>query len=248
MAEKQLGLVLKGFFLAHTQVAAATLGLDLIEELPETHVEPHYETYRLYFGDDYIDFAQAVALEYYFFAINLGVLRAGMSLKPEDRRLFVAMDRFPGKGTDNAVAGQPLPSTQGARFLEFVRGRSGTALGIEAANRSANLRTKLGTLDWWKSKDEEAWQTGKSHPHFVLPDWLAAAAIAHEFREEFIATFKKQGVGTEAADGLEELYQSFKAHDLWSMSGGALLHIRAAEKLWNVPVDAREFVLARAHR
>lgn len=247
-AEKQLGLVLKGFFLVDTQVAAAKLGIDLIQELPETRVELHYEAYRLFFGGDYVDFAQAVALEYYFFTITLGILRAGMSLKPEERRLFVAMDRFPDKGTDNAVPGQPLPPTQGAKFLEFVRQRSRTGLGIEEENRSAKLRAKLGTLDWWKLKNEEAWQKGKSHPHFVLPDWLAAAAIAHEFREEFISTFTKQEEGAEAADGLEELYQSFKTYDLWSMTGGTLPHIRAAEKLWNVPDDAREFILARAHR
>jgi len=78
--QKQNGLVLSGFFLVYTQFAAATFGLDFIEELPDTHVEPHYDTYRLFFGDDYIDFAQAIALGYYYFAINLGVLFASSKL------------------------------------------------------------------------------------------------------------------------------------------------------------------------
>jgi hypothetical protein len=36
IAQKELGLVLTGFVHAHTQDAAATLGLELIEELPST--------------------------------------------------------------------------------------------------------------------------------------------------------------------------------------------------------------------
>ena len=60
--ERNNGLIISGFLLSRTQQAAARYGLDLIEELPDTRVEQHYESYRLYFGEEEIDFAQAVAL------------------------------------------------------------------------------------------------------------------------------------------------------------------------------------------
>lgn len=58
-------LTIVGFMNALDQSAAARLGLDLIEELPDTRIEKHYDKFRLYFGNDYIDFAHAVALLYY---------------------------------------------------------------------------------------------------------------------------------------------------------------------------------------
>ena len=246
IAQKELGLVLTGFVHAHTQVAAATIGLELIEELPNTSVERHYDTYRLYFDDEYIDFAQAIALEYYFFTISFGILRAGTRLPPKHRKLFLAMDRFPGAETNDAEPGEPIPPTHGARFIEFVQTRSKTGMGMLENNRSIDLECRLGTLDWWKWKDEHTWSRGKSHPHFVLPDWLAAAAIAHDFHDDFVATFKQERIGIEAADALEELYKIFKKFDFWSMDANMLPHIRAAEKLWHVPDDARDFILARA--
>lgn len=247
--QKKVGLAMAGFFHAHTQVSAATLGMELIEELPNTRVERHHDTYRLFFGNEYVDFAQAVALEYYFFTINFGILRAGLRLPPDRRRLFVAMDRFPGKDTEDTQPGQPVPPTQGEKFIDFVQRYSKTATGIEQDRRSINLSIKLGNLNWWKWRNEgnDAWKKGKSHPHFVLPDWLAAAAIAHEFRDDFVASFAKERVGTDAANGLEELYNAVKTHyDLWSMARNVLGHIKAAEKLWTVPDDARSFILARA--
>ncbi|HJP18426.1 MAG TPA: hypothetical protein QF468_07240 [Nitrospinota bacterium] len=246
--QKNNSLLLKGFFHAHTQVSAATFGLDLIQELPRTRVEPHYETYRLFFGDEHVDFAQAIALEYYFVTINLGILRASSSLPKENRRLFVAMDRFPGNDIGNSIAGQKLQHTQGSKFLEFVRKNSSTAIGIEKLNKSKELTSNFGTLDWWKWKDEDTWKKGKSHPHFVLPDWLAAAAIAHEFRDDLVASFAKEKDGVNAADGLEILYNAFKTFDLWSLDRNTLPHIRAEEKVWDVPNEAREFVFERAER
>jgi hypothetical protein len=60
-------LVIVGFMNALDQRAAARLGLDLIEELPDTRIEKHYDQYRLNFGNEYIDFSHAVALLYYMF-------------------------------------------------------------------------------------------------------------------------------------------------------------------------------------
>lgn len=244
--QKGLGLVLTGFVHAHTQLDAATLGLELIEELPGTRVERHHDIFRLFFEDEYVDFAQAVALEYYFFTISFGILRAAMRIPPEHRKLFVAMDRFPGAGTNDASLGKPIPPTQGAKFIEFIRMRSTTGVGLAEQNKSINLESTLGSLDWWKQKKNHAWSKGKNHPHFVLPDWLAASAIAHEFRDDFIATFPNKGIGNETADALDELYHVFKTFDFWSMDGNSLLHIRAEKKLWSVSDDARKFILARA--
>ncbi|WP_068818078.1 hypothetical protein [Phormidesmis priestleyi] len=244
--QKQRGLFLTGFFHAHTQVAAATLGLNLIEELPRTYVQPHYNTYRLFFGDECIDFAQAIALMYYFLTINFGTLRAGMCLKPEDRNLHLLLDRFPGEGTKSAIQGQPIPLSQGAKFIQFIRRYSSTGLGIEVENSRANIRVEFANLDWWIEKDGDLPKEGKSHPHFVLPDWMAAAAIAHEFHNDFVATFKNLKHGNAAADGLEEVYNAFKSHDLWSLDENVLSLLRPQEKLWHVPDNAREFIMARA--
>lgn len=246
VAEKDIGLVLTGFVHAHTQFAAATLGLELIEELPNTDVERHYDTYRLSYEDEYVDFAQAVALEYYFFTIIFGVLKAAMRIPPEHRRLIVAMDRFPGADTNAAQPGEPIPPTQGAKFIEFIKTRSKTGKGITKENKSIDLEVQFGSIDWWKRRDEGSWNKGKSHPHFVLPDWFAAAAIAHEFYDDFVATFNKELIGIDAADALVELYNALKTFDIWSMDGNMLPHVRAAEKLWNVSDDAREFILERA--
>lgn len=245
--QKEQGLLLTGFFQVGSQLAAANLGMAFLEELPETRVEAHYATFRLHFGNECLDLAQAVALEYYNTAINLGVLRAGLKLKPEDRTLFVAMDRFPGAGSGNAGAGQPLPKTQGAKFIDFVRRRSSTAIGIQRENASINLTTNLGTLDWWKSKSETEWREGKTHPHFTLPDWLVASALAESYPEEFTASFRNSKAGTNAVAGLSELYQSFKKYDLWS-ANGLVTALRPVVKRWAVPVDAREFIIARAKR
>lgn len=247
-SQKRLGLILTGFVHAHTQLAAATLGLELIEELPGTRVECHHDTFRLFFEDEYIDFAQAVALEYYFFTISFGILRAATRIPPEHRKLFVAMDRFPGADTNDTEPGESIPPTQGAKFVEYIQTRSKTGMGLLERNKSINLEGNLGSLDWWKWRNSDTWNKGKNHPHFVLPDWLAAAAIAREFRDDFIASFANQRIGHEAADALEELYDVFKTFDFWSMEGNVLSHIRADEKLWNVPDDAREFILTRAER
>jgi len=244
--EREQGLVLTGFVHAHTQVAAATLGLELIEELPNTHVDRCGDAFRLFFGDEHIDFAQAVALGYYFFTISFGILRAGTRIKPEQRQLFIAMDRFPGADTEGAKPGQRIPPSQGEKFIEFVQRRSRTGIGIAENNKSINLSYRLGTLDWWKKKGGTTWRKGKTHPHFVLPDWLAASAIAREFGEEFVATFPNEKTGNEAVEALRELHTVFKTFDFWSMDANVLQHIRADEGLWRVPADAREFVISRA--
>jgi hypothetical protein len=241
------GLQLTGFFQVADQIEAATCGLSLLEELPNTHVEPHFDTYRLYFGNDHIDFAQAVALEYYEFTINLGVLRAGLRIPPQYRKLFVAMDRFPGRSPEVDTPGAPLEPTPGAKFLNFVREHSSTGQHIRRENESVGLTAALGTIDWWKPVGEEKWRQGKSHPHFVLPDWLAAAALAETYPDELAGSFDKSRVGADTVDGLRELYKMFKSFDLWSMTEGAG-HIKGATQTWSVPDDARAFILDRAEK
>ena len=178
VSQKKNGLILRGVFHAHTQIAAAKLGLELIKELPNTHVKRHYDSYRLYFEDEHIDFAQAIALEYYFFAIYFGVLRAGMSLPAESRKLFVAMDRFPGPDTQNTPPGNRIPPTQGSKFLDFVYSYSRTAQGIEAKYRAANLESKFGTIDWWRLDTREAWKKGRpTHISFYLIGWLLLRSL-----------------------------------------------------------------------
>jgi len=241
------GLQLTGFFQVANQVAAATMGLSLLEELPNTRVEPHFDTYRLHFEDDHVDFAQAIALEYYEFTISLGVLRAGLSIPREYRKLFVAMDRFPGRSPENVTPGVALEPTPGARFLKFVRERSSTGQHIRRENESIGLNSTLGTIDWWRPDSKQEWRLGKSHPHFVLPDWLAAAALARIYPTEFAGAFVRHRVGEDAVDGLGELYSTFKCFDLWSTSDSAS-YIKGGVQAWTVPDDARAFILDRAEK
>ncbi|MFN0194587.1 MAG: hypothetical protein ACKVP5_21860 [Aestuariivirga sp.] len=248
--QKKIGLVLSGFVQAHNQLAAAKFGLELVEELPETRVKAHFGKYRLFFGSEYIDFSEAIALEYYLFTIMLGILRARTRLKQDSVTLSLMMDRFPGTSTSMAQTepGKPLLRTQGAKFIDFIRQRSDTGIYIEAENKTIGLKSEFGTIDWWKPASEGKWREGKTHAHFVLPDWAAAAAIANEFCKEFISTFKNEAHGIDAADGLVKLYNTLKSFDLWSLEANALLHIRAGKKLWSVHDAAREFILARAER
>ena len=246
--QKDSGLVLSGFVHSHTQLDAAAFGLDLLEELQDTRVEKHYDGYRLHFGSEHIDLSQAVALEYYVFTARLGILRAGAKLAGTTRKLSLAMDRFPGSSPGPNVPGGLQQATQGHKFVEFIRHYSDTAIHIEKENRSIGLSSEFVTLDWWRHKKETAWREGKSHPHFVLTDWLVAAAIANAFPNEFLATFVKPRDGDDAHKALVELFQTFKSFDLWSMDSSALAHVRAGKKVWTVNEEARNFVLARASR
>jgi len=244
--QKELGLVLTGFVNSHTQVAAATLALDLIEELPDTHVEPHYDKYRLFFGKEHIDFSQAVALEYYFFTIIFGILRAGRRIKKDQRKLFVAMDRFPGKDTDSASPGTVMPLTDGEKFIDFIKAKSSTGIGITNEQSEIGIDSIMRHLQWWKLNEDDSLKKGKQHPHFILPDWLITSAIAKAFPDDFIATFSDQNEGKEAVKALSDLYGTFKSFDLYSLDKDSISHIKASDKLWEVPDEARTFIMDRA--
>lgn len=245
--ERLNGLRLTGFFQVAKQVEVAMCGLSLIEELPNTRVEPHFNTYRLYFGNDHVDFAQAVALEYYEFTINLGVLRATQTIPPQFRKLFVAMDRFPGRSPENGTPGTAVETTPGARFLDFVREHSSTGQHIRNENKTLGLTAKLGTMDWWRPNGDEHWREGKSHPHFVLTDWLVAAALAESYPAEFAASFGKSRSGEDTVAGLVELHASFKEFDLWSMTESAG-YVKGSTQIWTVPDDARAFIFDRTKK
>ena len=122
--EKENGLTFTGVLHAHKQKSAASLGLELIEELQDARCEKHFETFRLYYGNSWIDLAQAVALIYYWFTLNFAALRAAQRMPTEHRNLIVAMDRFPGPSPKDRVPGKPLPASQGRLFIEYVRRNS----------------------------------------------------------------------------------------------------------------------------
>jgi hypothetical protein len=245
--ERNKGLIISGFLLSRTQLAAARYGLDLIEELPDTRVEKHYETYRLYFGEEEIDFAQAVALIYYTFVVNFAVLRASNHATPEHRKFLVFMDRFPGASAGELAPRQSAPKTQGMKFIEFIRARAETAIEIDKANAERNIDYKVTTLEWWRESSNDAYKAGKTHPHFSLTDWLAAAALAREFKTEFIASYPNSAKAEETAIALIELYDEFKKFSIWEIVDDATLnHIVSNKKLWSVPETARHFILQRA--
>jgi len=130
-------LTITGFMNALEQSAAARLGLDLIEELPNTRVEKHYKKYRLYFDEEHIDFAQAVALVYYMFTVAFAVQRVAHALHEEHREHIIAiLDRFPGASKGKFEAGKKAPITQGMKFVLFLKANAKTFTGIDADNKA----------------------------------------------------------------------------------------------------------------
>lgn len=247
--EREKGLIIAGFSLSRTQTAAARFGLDLIEELPDTRVEPHHNSFRLFFGDEPIDFAQAVALIYYNFAMNLAILRASCHAPEGHKKFVVFMDRFPGASAGDIPRGQRVPTTQGMKFIQFIREHSKTAIEIDKTNAESGIEYKSKTLAWWRPSPEEEWITGKGHPHFVIADWFVAAALAHEFEQEFIETYPHKPTGEGTAKALIELFHEFKRFSIWSIADdNTLAHIVSNEKQWTVSVEAREFIMSRAEQ
>lgn len=245
--ERNNGLIISGFLLSRTQQAAARYGLDLIEELPEARVEPHYNSFRLHFGEEQIDFAQAVALIYYTFVINFAVLCASNHAQHDHRKFVVFMDRFPGASTGDIMPGQSAPETQGVKFIKFIRARSKTNIEIDKANAEKNINCKFTTLEWWSASQKDKLQTGKTHPHFSLVDWLTVAASAQEFKTEFMASHQNSAKAEDTAIALTELYDEFKKFSIWEIADDATLnHLVSNEKLWLVPETARQFILQRA--
>lgn len=239
------GLQISGFLVARSLTAAARYGIDLIEELPDTRVEPHYNSYRLYFGDQPIDFTQAVALMYYYFPVAFGCLRSWKNIKEGERDLVVFLDRFPAVSGGNRRPGESAPKTQGMKFFEFIRKNSETAKGIDKDDESAGAYCKHTNLEWWRKTSREALKEGKEHPHFVLTDWLVASALAHSFREEFIEEYTNKKTAERTTDALIDLYQEFKKFDIWEIADDNTLdHITSNEKQWTVPEDARAFILS----
>lgn len=251
-AQKNLTII--GFMNTLDQNAAARLGLDLIEELPNTRVEKHYETYRLYFGEEHIDFAQSVALVYYMFTVSFAILRVALSLSEEHREhIITLLDRFPDASKGDFEPGKKAPTTQGMKFLQFLKANAKSFTGIDAENKANGIMFRADTLEGWKRNDRDEWRDPKTHPHFTLVDWLVAAAIAHRFPEEFVKEFKTTKLGkkkrnaedTQAA--LEDLYQEFKKHKIYEIADKQTLGmIRSETKQWEVPEEAKQFIYDRA--
>lgn len=244
--ERDLSIV--GFMNALSQEAAARFGLDLIEELPDTRVEKHYGKYRLYFGDETLDFAQAVALVYYLFTVSFAIQQVTRFLKDEDKKNIVAlMDRFPGTEKGGFVPGKSAPETDGMKFIKYLKANAETFTGIDETNRKGGTFYRPSTLEGWRRSKKEDWKDPKLHPHFALVDWLVVAAIAHRFRDEFINDFKKPRYAEDAANALDDLYKEFKEFTIFEIANEeTLAHIRSSGKKWEVPEKAKQFIYDRA--
>lgn len=250
--KKNLAIV--GFMNALDQNAAARLGLDLIEELPNTRIEKHYDQYRLYFGEEYIDFAQAVALVYYLSTVSFAILRVASSIDEAHREHMIALlDRFPDGSKGKFVPGKKAPTTQGMKFVHFLKANAKTFVGIDAENKASGIAYRPDTLEGWKRKVGEEWRDPKTHPHFTLVDWLVAAAISHRFPEKFVEEFKTTKLGKkkrnaeDTQEALEQLYQEFKKHTIFEIADERTLGmIRSDTKQWEVPNKAKQFIYKRA--
>jgi len=243
--QKAEGLIMPGFMIADTWENAADAGLRFLTELPEADVVPHYASYRLNFGETAVDFPHAVALQYYFFVMHMGCLRAGLKVVPEGRNLVVLMDRFPHADTGGADPGTSIPPTPGALLLEYMDKKSKTWIEINKQNQEINLSVQFDNLNWWKESEGNNWQKGKSHPHFKLPDWLNQAIMADTHYDAYVATFDDATLGKEIADALKELRAAFGEFDISNMTPGSISHIVPNEQLWEIPDEAKQFIYDR---
>ena len=139
-----------------------------------------------------------------------------------------------------------MPLTRGALFINYIRSNLESGKAVKIENESIDFDCQFGNLDWWRHAGTKPWKKGKDHPHFIFPDWAAASAIAKEFPDEFIASFASKTSGQDASDDLLELYDTFKKFTLWSFDEKVPKHIRAGEKFWKIPNEAKQYILSRA--
>ncbi|MCG8093088.1 MAG: hypothetical protein JAZ17_05570 [Candidatus Thiodiazotropha endolucinida] len=246
--QREEGLKILGFCLTQTQITAANYGLRLIEELPGVYIDAHYDSYRVFFADHHIDFAQAVALEYYMFSALFGMLLPSKAFTDLDKTLVLYMDRFPAASIGDVNIGDTIPKTDGMKFIEYVIENSSTYRKIIEDHRSNSIETIFKTLDYWSPLGSTDVREGKTHPHFILPDWLAAASIATEYRGEFVASYSSHAKAVRLADSCENLYNEFKKFNIMSLDDKVLSHIIGGESVWTVPDEAREYIINRASR
>jgi len=182
--ERECGLQLSGSVNVHTMSAAVELGVSLIEELPNSRVEEQSGGYKLICEDMSYNLAEAVALQYYYFCSVFGTLRARSRLPEGFERLTLFMDRFSGASPQGVKVGQQLPLTKGAQFMRYCFRKSPTWLGIQEEESKNGAKVHYANLDWWKD-DKGKVRPGKTHPHFIITDWLTASAAAKLNRPGF---------------------------------------------------------------
>ncbi len=102
------GLRIAGFCTVSTQEEAATMGLSLLEELPNTTVTPFRDGLQLRFPGHHVDFVQAVALQHYWFTLQVAALRAATLMPNGKKNLGINLDRFPAARA-NGIPGKPVP-------------------------------------------------------------------------------------------------------------------------------------------
>ena len=242
--ERTRGLHIRGFFGTHAMESAARFGLEMIQETPGIEIEEHYNSYRLRFDDQTINLPSAVAMGYYHFIIAFSVLR--MNFPPNIGRidLSVYLDRFPGASGTHAQRPE-------LRFLKYLEQNSPTGATIRQDEESMGIYRRLTELEYWKPNSapaDQAPKKGKTHPHFMLVDWFVASAIAERFPEPFVASYRPSNFGYKAVDAMRELFSEFKeCGPIFSFADDNTLdHIVGGTPQWEMPDDAREFIMRRA--
>jgi len=246
--QREEGLTLTGSINVHTQATAAKLGLRLIEEMPNTEVVQHYDSYRLVCNDIVVNLAEAVALQYYHFCINNGILRAAMRLPDGFSKLTILMDRFGGNSSKGLLPGQPVPLTNSSKFVHFAFNNAPTWIAIREENIKSGFDIKIGHLEWWHKGDNKL-KKGKTHPHFILPDWINATAVATHFRDNFIEDIDKGSAAkrNELADNLNLLYEAFRRYDFWSYGEKVPGYIVGTNQAFEVSEEAKTWLMNRAN-
>ncbi|MFT5133169.1 MAG: hypothetical protein ACI9SC_001638 [Gammaproteobacteria bacterium] len=227
-----------GFINTNSFEAASNIGLSLMEELPGASLTKVNDKYTLVYECGTIDFAHAVALQYYMLTISLGIMRAGIGLKPATR-VKIYMDRFPGceSTLENNV-------TDGEVFIRYIRDNTKTGKDVQVADEETGFTSEITTLKEW-IKDGVT-KKAKTHPGFILPDWICAAALAKKYPGEFSTRQSDPKKGQELTSVMCALYDIFKEYKIMSLEDSVLCHLRASETHWKIDEDAKEYIFKRA--
>ena len=237
---KRDGALVPGMVNVLTQADAARYGLDLLEELPDTHViEIAPGKCRLYFGKRHINMMVAVALIYYWTTAHFAALRASGHV-PKGADLIVCMDRFPGPSPKHKTPGIPYPKSAGHWFIDYLQQHTETGQHIQSETASGDFSVDLANLSWWRANDWSLWVEGKKHPHFILPDWVGQSAIAANFPDVYVRQFNRIDDGETALDEMVKLPKAFRAHNVWAMGDSVFEHLRPAQRRWTVPDEVKE--------
>lgn len=246
--QRDAGFRMPGMVNVIRQESAARFGLELLEELPDARIEQVADSkYRLHFGARHISLGHAVALVYYWTTAHFGGLRAAKAV-PVGARLIVCMDRFPGPSPGHRSPTIPKPRTAGHFFIDHLEKHTATGQGRASEMTEMRKRIVLANMSSWQPDRLALPVDAKDHPYFLLPDWLAQAATAVTFPDEFRRGIRREGDRNEIIPSMQRLRDAFGRFQIWTMDDSVFEHLRPAERQWELPAQVRDEIMTLARK